>query len=69
LATFLNSADYDFVAHALTFGDTVVTHEVPAPSARKRVKIPDACRGVGMDYVSPFAMLRNERARFELAAS
>jgi hypothetical protein len=69
LATFLDSADYYLVAHALTFGDTVVTHEVPAPSARKRVKIPDACRGVGVDYVSPFAMLRNERARFELAAA
>jgi hypothetical protein len=69
LATFLDSADYYLVAHALTFGDTVVTHEVPAPTARKRVKIPDACRGVGVDYVNPFTMLRSERARFELAAA
>lgn len=69
LATFLDSADYYLVAHALTFGDTVVTHEVPAPTARKRVKIPDACRGVGLGYVNPFTMLRNERARFELAAA
>ncbi|MCE0459470.1 DUF4411 family protein [Curtobacterium flaccumfaciens] len=69
LATFLDSADYYLVVHALTFGETVVTHEVPAPTARMRVKIPDACRGVGVDYVNPITMLRSERARFELAAA
>ena len=69
LATFLDSADYFLVAHALTFGDTVVTHEVPAPASRTRVKIPDACRGVSVRYVNPFTMLRKERARFELAAT
>jgi hypothetical protein len=66
LTTFLDSADYFLVAHALTHGDTVVTHEVPAPAGKARVKIPDACLGVGVRYTNPFVMLRTERARFEL---
>lgn len=67
LATFLSSADYYLVAHALAYGDTLVTHEVPAPLSQTNVKIPDACRGVGVAYVNPFVMLRRERARFQLA--
>jgi hypothetical protein len=43
----------------------VVTHEVPSTSL-KRIKIPDACVGLGVRCVSPFEMLRNERARFVL---
>ncbi|OUD88802.1 DUF4411 family protein [Clavibacter michiganensis] len=66
LATFLDSADFFLIAHALTHGDTVVTHEVPAPASKTRVKIPDACIGVGVRYTNPYAMLRTERARFEL---
>lgn len=69
LSTFLSSADYFLVAHALAYGDTVVTHEVAAPLAQARVKIPDACLGVGVPYTSPFAMLRRESARFELAVA
>jgi hypothetical protein len=30
-------------------------------------KIPDACIGLGVRCVTPFEMLRNERARFVLA--
>jgi hypothetical protein len=67
LATFLSSADYYLVAHALTYGDIVVTHEVPAPLSQTKVKIPDACRGVEVPYINPFMMLRRESARFELA--
>ena len=58
-------ADYYLVAQALTHGDVVVTHEVPTDSLRK-VKIPNACIGLGVSCVNPFEMLRASRARFVL---
>jgi len=42
-----------------------VTHEVPAGSRRK-IKIPDACIGLGIKCVTPYEMLRLEKARFVL---
>jgi len=66
--TFLQIADYYLVAHALAHGHTVVTHEVAAPSAKK-IKIPNACIGVGVKCMTPFEMLRHERARFVLGPS
>lgn len=65
VTTFLEVADYWLVAHALAHGHTVVTHEVPADTVRK-IKIPNACVGLGVPCVSPFEMLRRERARFVL---
>jgi hypothetical protein len=65
VSTFLQAADYYLVAHALVHGHTVVTNEIPATS-RKRIKIPDACISLGIRCLSPFAMLRLERARFVL---
>lgn len=67
-ATFLASADLYLVGHALAHGDTVVTHERSEPLAKARIKIPEACHGVGVPFVSPFEMLRAENARFVLAA-
>lgn len=63
--TFLQVADYYLVAQALAGGFTVVTHEVPSASMRK-IKIPDACIGLGIKCMSPYEMLRRERARFIL---
>jgi hypothetical protein len=63
--TFLQSADYYLVAHALAYGQTVVTHEV-ASTSLKRIKIPDACIGLGIKCMNTFEMLRRERARFVL---
>lgn len=63
--TFLASADYYLVGHAHAHGHAVVTHEVVA-STTKRVKIPNACIGVGVKCMTPFEMLRAERARFVL---
>lgn len=63
--TFLQVADYYLVAQALAGDHTVVTQEVPAASTRK-IKIPDACIGLGIKCMSPFQMLRKERARFVL---
>jgi Domain of unknown function (DUF4411) len=65
VSTFLQVADYYLVAHALAHGHTVVTHEVPSPST-KRIKIPNACIGVGLKFMTPYEMLRYERARFVL---
>jgi len=65
VSTFLQVADYYLVAHALAGKHTVVTHEVPSASTRK-IKIPDACIGLGIKCMTPFEMLRVERARFVL---
>lgn len=65
VSTFLQVADYYLVAQALAGTHTVVTHEVPSASKR-RIKIPDACIGLGIKCVTPFEMLRIERARFVL---
>lgn len=65
VSTFLQIADYYLVAHAYAGGHTVVTHEVPSTSTRK-IKIPNACIGLEVKCVTPFEMLRSERARFVL---
>jgi hypothetical protein len=63
--TFLQVADYYLVAHAQAGNHTVVTHEVPTASTRK-IKIPNACIGLGIKCMTPFEMLRRERALFVL---
>lgn len=63
VTTFLQDADYYLVAQAQAGNHTVVTHEVVSNSL-KRIKIPNACLALNVRYVSPFAMLRAERARF-----
>ena len=65
ISSFLQLADYYLVASAHAAGHTVVTHEVPSASTRK-IKIPDACIGLGIKCMTPFEMLRRERARFIL---
>jgi hypothetical protein len=65
VSTFLQVADYYLVAQAHAGKNTVVTHEVPSASTRK-IKIPDACIGLGIKFVTPYQMLRLERARFVL---
>ena len=65
VAIFLQVADYWLVAHALAYRCIVVTHEVPADTTSK-IKIPNACIGLGLRCMSPYEMLRRERARFVL---
>ncbi len=65
--TFLQVADYWLVAHALANGQVVVTHEKLADTAHK-VKIPNVFVGFGIKVMTPFEMLRHERARFVLGA-
>jgi hypothetical protein len=68
VSTFLQVADYYLVAHALDHSHVVVTHEVPSNST-KRIKIPNACIDLGVVCMTPFEMLRRERARFILGPS
>jgi uncharacterized protein DUF4411 len=65
VSTFLQGADYYLIAQALALKRTVVTHEKPA-NTPNNVKIPVVCLGVGVKCVSPFEMLRLERAKFIL---
>jgi hypothetical protein len=65
VSTFLQVADYWLIAHALAHGFTVVSHEIPSNSTRK-IKIPNACIGLGLRCIGPYEMLRRERARFVL---
>jgi len=67
VSAFLQVADYYLVAHALGHVHTVVTHEIASTSVRK-VKIPNACIGLGVKHMTPYEMLRHERARFVLGA-
>lgn len=62
---FLQAADFYLIAHALAGGHTVVTHEVPANTSN-RIKIPDACLGLDVRFMTPYQMLRTKRARFVL---
>lgn len=63
--TFLQVADSYLVAHAHAHGHTIVTHEIVSPST-KRIKIPNACLGLGIRCMTPYEMLRLEHARFVL---
>lgn len=63
--TFLQIADYYLVAQALAGQHVVVTHEKPENSVH-RVKIPNVCIGLKVKHMTPFDMLRHERARFVL---
>jgi predicted nucleic acid-binding protein len=65
VTAFLGDPDYYLVAHAHAHGHVVVTHEVPSDGVRQ-VKIPNACIGMSVKCMTPFEMLRLERARFVL---
>lgn len=65
ISTFLQVADYYLVAHALAHRQIVVTHEV-ADNSTRRIKVPSACIGVAVQHMTPFEMLRKEKARFVL---
>lgn len=66
IAEFLNSSDYFLVAHGAASGYTVITHERSEPLRTSKIKIPDACVGVGVKFMTPYEMLRVEKARFVL---
>ena len=67
-----SSEDADKLARRLPFRELifarqmiVVTHEVAANSV-KRIKIPNVCAGLGLRFMTPYEMLRVEKAKFVL---
>jgi len=66
--TFFQVADYYLVAFAVAHKHTIVTHEIASPSTKK-IKIPNVCIGLEVKCVTPYEMLRGERARFILGPS
>jgi hypothetical protein len=66
--TFMQKADCYLAGHALAHGHTLVTHE-KASTSRKLIKIPDVCIGLQVKCMTPYEMLRHERARFVLGTS
>lgn len=60
---FFSAADYYLVAYAKQAKQIVVTEEVFSPS-KKKIKIPNVCRGLNVECINTFAMLRKERVRF-----
>lgn len=63
--TFLGCSDYFVVSQALAGGHTIITHEKPENSVN-RIKIPSVCVALRVKYMTPWQMLRTERARFIL---
>ena len=57
------------VAQAFSGSHVVVTNEVSAPNSIRKIKIPDACIGLGIKWMAPYEMPRHERARFALEAT
>ncbi len=65
---FFDVADSYLVAQALAGGHTVVTLEKPASTPSKRkIKVPDACAGVGVKCVTPYTLMRLRGVRLVLA--
>lgn len=56
---FANVADSWIVAEALSQAVTVITHETPDPLCKKRVKIPDVCVAVGVEFCDLNTALRH----------
>jgi len=66
-AEFADGTDGWLIAHAKVNGLVVVTHEVLAPDARRKVPIPNVCRAFGVAYCDTFEMLRDLETRFTWA--
>lgn len=68
VSSFLQDADYYLVAFALAHNHVVVTHEIASDGVRQ-IKIPNVCIGMRVKCMTPFELLRTERARFVLDGS
>ena len=61
---FMSGADPFLAGVAAEGGLTVVTLEKPARGRKSKVKLPDACDHLGVEWEDTFGMLRNLGARF-----
>ncbi len=65
-AEFASVADGWLIAHARAEEYVLVTHEICAKDARKKVPIPNVCKEFGVRYCNTFEMLRILKAKFIL---
>lgn len=63
-ADFAGGADGWLVAYAIARGRVIVTQEVVAPEARRKVPIPNVCDHFRVRYVDTFRMLRELSVHF-----
>ncbi len=63
-ADFASGADGWLVAYARIKGCVIVTQEVPAPDARRKVPIPNVCKAFNVPFVDTFEMLRRLGVQF-----
>ncbi len=68
-AAFFAKADPLLVAHAMAHEGTVVTHESYVPSNSKKVKIPNVCEAMDIEWINCFEMLKKENASFHLLSA
>ncbi len=64
---FMASGDYRLIAYAHAHKHVVITHEQSAPDSKKRIKIPDACRALGVECRDVFPVIRETGTHFLLA--
>jgi hypothetical protein len=66
LDTFFDADEADawLIAHALSGGNTIVTHETSQPAKIARVKIPDICAPLGIRTITTIEMFRELGERF-----
>ncbi len=62
---FASGADGWLAAYAMANDAVVVTNEVSAPEARRKVPLPDLCGQFGIRCVNTFEMLRDLGVKFE----
>jgi hypothetical protein len=66
LSAFLGKADPFLVAHAMAHDGVVVTQEAYVPANSRKVKIPNVCEAMEVEWMNCFQMLNREKARFIL---
>lgn len=64
---FLAGADPLLIACAKAHRHKIVTHEVLAAANSRKVKIPNVCQALEVEWTNLFSLLKGERARFVLA--
>ena len=63
-ADFARGADSWLAAYAMVHGAVVVTNEVSAPDAKRKVPLPDLCKQFQISSINTIAMLRGITANF-----
>lgn len=63
-AKFADDPDGWLIAYAKAKDCIVVTHEVLAPDARRKIPIPNVCRAFNVRFIDTFEMLRTFGVRF-----